>query len=642
MKKSLLSALLLIFCLNTFAQTPRLCLYEEFTGETCPPCASANPILNQLLASPTNSTKVVALKWQVPIPSAPSNTWSLYQTNKGEINSRSSLYGINSAPSGRMDGQNVTVYGATTDHPSGLNNTVISTAQSFTSPFSVTMARAWGTGCSAVNLTVNIQASANFTAVGNLVFRICMVERMINFSVQPGTNGEKDFEDVVIKSFPTLQGGTPMVKNWITGQTQSFTISCPVPSYVRKKSEIAMVGFIQDDGNKKVAQAVRADKQAVPADALAAVGASVNLTCGNIITPTITIKNTGPNAFSAATITPKNDGIATTPVNWVGNLAPGASTTIVLNNVNAASTSGSHIFSFDVDLNVPLFNLTANNNTATYIVAANYQGAPVAEGFVLNTFPPSNWGVLNTDGGSSTWARTTATGAYNKSQEAVKYDFYNNNNIGDVDELYLPPMNLNGSGNPILSFDLAYATRNVNSTDQLDFFASSDCGATWTNFYSKSGNNLQTVSNFYTNAFTPDAFDSTQWRTELVTLTGFNKPNVISKFVVTNSKGNNLYLDNINLSSGNVGLNKLSKNNLSFNLVPNPASNQVLIKLDANLSDDSKISINNALGQLIYVKNISNENNSIVVDTKEFSNGIYIVSIETAKHTSTQKLIIAK
>lgn len=642
MKRILSSALLFLLCLGTFAQTPRLCLYEEFTGETCPPCASANPILNQLLASPTNSTKVVALKWQVPIPSAPSNTWSLYQTNKGEINSRASLYGINSAPSGRMDGQNTTVFGASSDHPSGLNNTVISTAQSYTSPFSVTMARAWGTGCSAVNLTVNIQASANFTAVGNLVFRICMVERMINFSVQPGTNGEKDFEDVVIKSFPTLQGGTPMVKNWITGQTQSFTISCPVPAYVRKKSEIAMVGFIQDDGNKKVAQAVRADKQAVPADALAAIGASVNLTCGNIITPTITIKNTGPNAFSAATITPKNDGIATTPVNWSGNLAPGASTTIVLNNVNAASTSGSHVFSFDVDLNVPIFNLTANNNTATYIVASNYQGTPVAEGFISNTFPPSNWGVLNADGGSSTWARTTATGAYNKSQEAVKYDFYTNNNIGDVDELYLPPMNLTGSGNPILSFDLAYATRNVNSTDQLDFFASSDCGATWTNFYSKSGNNLQTVSNFYTNAFTPDAFDSTQWRTELITLTGFNKPNVISKFVVTNSKGNNLYLDNINLSSGNVGLNKLSKNNLSFNLSPNPANNEVIIQLDANSSSDSKISISNALGQLVYIKNVSNENHSILVDTKEFANGIYMVSLESAKARSTQKLIIAK
>lgn len=57
----------------TFAQTPRLVLYEEFTGENCPPCASINPALNALLALPTNTPKVQSIKWQVPIPSAPSN-----------------------------------------------------------------------------------------------------------------------------------------------------------------------------------------------------------------------------------------------------------------------------------------------------------------------------------------------------------------------------------------------------------------------------------------------------------------------------------------------------------------------------------------------------------------------------------------
>ena len=37
-----------------------------------------------------------------------------YQTNKTEIDWRALFYGygINSAPSGRMDGQNVTVFGA--------------------------------------------------------------------------------------------------------------------------------------------------------------------------------------------------------------------------------------------------------------------------------------------------------------------------------------------------------------------------------------------------------------------------------------------------------------------------------------------------------------------------------------------------
>src|SRR5947207_6199043 len=87
MKKNLFAGLMLAGLFAT-AQSPRLSLFEEFTGETCPPCAATNPGLNSTLLSATNATKIVAIKWQVPIPSAPSNTWSLYKTNKAEIDWR--------------------------------------------------------------------------------------------------------------------------------------------------------------------------------------------------------------------------------------------------------------------------------------------------------------------------------------------------------------------------------------------------------------------------------------------------------------------------------------------------------------------------------------------------------------------------
>jgi hypothetical protein len=67
MKKNLLTLGLVIAGITSVAQTPRLSLFEEFTGENCPPCAATNPGLNANIAA--NSTKVVAIKWQVPIPS---------------------------------------------------------------------------------------------------------------------------------------------------------------------------------------------------------------------------------------------------------------------------------------------------------------------------------------------------------------------------------------------------------------------------------------------------------------------------------------------------------------------------------------------------------------------------------------------
>jgi hypothetical protein len=158
--------------LGSFAQTPRLCLYEEFTGENCGPCAATNPGLNTLLSSPTNTPKIVAIKWQVPIPSAPSATWSLYQTNKTEIDWRwmtgpgyyNYVPAVNFAPFGKIDGQSQAVFGSpagpNTDHPGNMTNNIIATAQSYTSAFSVTMTRDWDATGSAVNLTVTITASA--------------------------------------------------------------------------------------------------------------------------------------------------------------------------------------------------------------------------------------------------------------------------------------------------------------------------------------------------------------------------------------------------------------------------------------------------------------------------------------------------
>lgn len=569
MKKKLLAGLM-IAGMSLSAQTPRLSLYEEFTGETCPPCAATNPGLNLLLASPTNTPKIVAIKWQVPIPSAPSATWSLYQTNKIEIDWRwktvaNGGYGytpvINSAPSSKIDGQEATIFGAASGHPANLNNTVISTAQSYTSAFSVTMARAWDATYSAVNLTISITASANFTAVGSLVFRTVMVEREIHFPTQPGTNGEKDFEDVAIKSFPTLQAGVPMAGNWTIGQTQTFTLNCPLPSYTRDKSEVAFVGFIQDDGNQKVAQAVRSLPDLLANDAKA-ISASVPMTCTNSAIPQITVKNNGSNAITGFAITPYLNGVAQTVYNWTGSLAAGASTTFPLNALTVIG--GVNTFSYNISSVIGTDNNLLNNSASTkFIGVLSYQGSPVAEGFVTTPFPPTNWSTYNNYNGT-TWIRTTSCGGFGTSSESTKLDFYTGVPNGSVNELMLPAVSFTGTAAPSLSFDVAYTQYNAADLDKLEVLVSTDCGATWASVYSASGSTLSTTGGaIVTSAFIPTA---NQWRKEVVALTGYNNMNLIVKFVGTSDYGNNLYLDNINLAqcllqnvTVSTGKNKICK-----------------------------------------------------------------------------------
>ena len=652
MKKKVLSICIVLIGLNLVAQTPRLSLYEEFTGETCPPCASTNPGLNLILASPTNTPKIVAIKWQVPIPSAPSNTWSLYQTNKVEIDWRwksvaNGGYGyspaISSAPSSKIDGREATVFGAASGHPANLNNNVISTAQSFTSAFSVTMARAWDQSGNAVTLTVNIQATSNFTAVGSLVFRTVMVERIIDFSVAPGSNGEKHFEDIAIKSFPTLQSGISMASNWIVGQTQTFTLNCPIPSYTRKKEEIAFVGFIQDDGNQRVAQAVRAEKSLLTNDAIA-LTAKVPATCSSTILPIISVYNNGLNAITALTITPYIDGAIAPTTSWNGNIAPATSATISLNTISSPTNTGAHTFSYNISaMNGTDGNMTNNSTKVSYLVASDFQGSPVSEDFALTNFPPVKWAAVNSNSGPS-WTRVTNAGGYNLSTQSTRYDFFNNKVIGDMDELFITPMDLSGTAAPVLSFDYAYAQRDANSNDKLEVMVSNNCGSSWTNVYSSSGYTLATALPMPM-AYLPDVNDISQWQTVTINLTGYNSPSVLVKFVVTNDNGNNLYIDNVNLNQTQpVGLIKETKLSNQVSIFPNPTSGNATLRVFSLISGKSKLILINTMGQMVSSKTIDlfSGNNNILIDTKEFPNGIYSVVLETATETVVKKISISK
>ena len=646
MKKSTLSFCFLITCLAVFSQTPRLSLYEEFTGENCPPCASANPPLNLLLASPTNTPKIVAIKWQVPIPSAPSNTWSLYQTNKVEIDWRwktlaSGGYGytpaINSAPSSKIDGQEASVFGASSGHPANLNNNVISSAAAVPSEFSINMTRAWNQAYSAVNLTVNIQATQSFSATGNLIFRLVMIERHVHFVTAPGTNGEKDFEDVAVKSFPTLQNGTPMTAGtWSVGQTQTFTINCPLPSYIRDKSEIAFVGFIQDDGNQKVAQAGLANSEGLSNDAKAVSAFVPNLSCTNTIAPDVTIKNNGNNGITNFTITPYIDGIIKPIFSWSGNLAVGASTTMAIGSITVSG--GSHTFSYNISAVSGTDNNLVNNSATTkFVTISNYQTTPIVEGFT-SAFPPLKWSTFNATSGPS-WVKSTSCGGFGLSSESSKMDFYTYA-AGTINELILPPINLAGVITPTLTFDLAYATY-ANEADKLEVFVSDDCGDNWTNVYDKSGTNLNTAPPT-TSPFVPSA---AQWRNESVNLFGYSNPSILLKFVATSAYGNNLYIDNVNLSQLNpVGVFSTPLSNINIEVFPNPTSGDVNLTVNSINNSNYRINLINSLGQVIFEKNFnfSIGINNIQIETKQYPEGIYNVVLESNNTKTTKKITIIK
>lgn len=660
MKKNLLALGLVLAGVTAFAQVPRKTLFEEFTGENCPPCAATNPGLNTILAGNAN---VIPIKWQVPIPSAPTTTWSLYQTNITEINWRyqSSGYnypsqntstnsitnGINSAPSGRFDGQHQWTFGATSDHPGYVTNAVINAAAAITTPFAITMTPTWDATFSnaVVSVTIANTGSTTFTSTGALVYRLCLIERKINFATAPGSNGEKDFEDVVRKSYPTIQSGTALSGTWTAGQVQTFTVACAAPSYIVDKSQMAFVGFIQDDGNKKVWQAERTAQPSIPNDAKVNSIIATAFSCSNSISPSVAVKNIGNNAITSLTITPYIDGVAQTVFTTAVSIASGATSTVALSTYTASG--GSHTFSVNIN-GVSGGDVNTANNTGSnsFALVQTYYPGPVTEGYTSAIFPPTNWFKTNADGGAATWSKNTTAGIAPSGAGAAKYDFYNNAVIGDSDDLFLPPSDLTGITSPSLTFDVAYAFYTAapgNENDKLEVFCSTNCGATWTSIYMKAGTTLTTAP-LTTAAFVPTA---AQWRNEVVALPAgaSNNASVLVKFTATSDYGNNLYIDNVNLGQSTVtAVKSVAATEFNVELFPNPSSEFTNLNVTTKNASSAKVLVYNTIGQLVSEKTVTlNEGfNNITIDTKTLSNGVYNVVLSSSNGNIAKKLTVSK
>ncbi len=656
MKKQLLSILVLgLFTTSLLAQSPRLSLYEHFTSETCPPDAFANPGLQIKLDSMVS--KIIAISWHVPIPSAPTPSWSPYQANKIENNWRfmctggysyTSQYtptnvancGINSSPTCLIDGQHQWVFGASSDHSSNLTYNTINTSQAIPSPFTIGMLRSWDATYSSVNVTISITASQNYTAIGSLVYRLVMVEKEIHFTTAPGTNGEKDFYNTARASFPNIQNGTALSSTWTTGQNITFTLNCPIPSNIIDKSMVDFVGFIQDDGNKKVMQAATTGTAGVLNDAAAIAIIGPMYSCGTTYSPVVVIKNNGLNTITGMTITPIVDGIVGATFFYPSNLLAGGSATITAPVVT--TTNGLHTYSINISgVSGTDYNLANNVKQIPFILISSYFPVPITEAFTPITFPPANWFMLNANQGPATWSRIPNTGGYAVGLGCAKYDFYNNNVLGDADDLFLPSMDFTGISSPLLTFDIAYCQYSA-ELDKLEVLVSVNCGATWANVYSKAGAVLSGTNSPQTAQFAAQL--ASNWRTEVVNLSAFaNQAQVLIKFVATSDYGNNLFLDNINLSNtANIKTETIFS---SVELYPNPAKTFSTIDIELSQNENLSVSVMNELGQIIFTQapqNFETGSHQLKLNTENWSSGIYNVVISGNAVSLNRKLTVSR
>ena len=159
-----------------------------------------------------------------------------------------------------------------------------------------------------------------------------------------------------------------------------------------------------------------------------------------------------------------------------------------------------------------------------------------------------NWVLDNPDNGNE-WMDILDF-AYSN-DNVICINNYEGNSSGEMDIMRSPSIDLSTMTNPELNFDLSYMpyylSQSLFFSDRLEVQISTDCGATYSTIYDKTGTNLSTTTQQTAARWYPQT--TNDWRTETVDLSAYAGQIIHVRFINHSAQGNYLYLDNIGVQS---------------------------------------------------------------------------------------------
>ncbi|MGI9543944.1 MAG: choice-of-anchor J domain-containing protein, partial [Cyclobacteriaceae bacterium] len=267
--------------------------------------------------------------------------------------------------------------------------------------------------------------------------------------------------------------------------------------------------------------------------------------CSVDLIPEVSIRNYGNNQLASATVALSVDGVIFDTRTPDLNLDPLAIAQVSFESFSITPGSN-HNFEFRITQANGVADENADNDVQSEIVSLS-QTTPLPIATDFASFP-NQWAISNPDN-VTTWTLKTAPNQ-NVSNQAIYMNFFDyENGIGDYDFLLSPTIDLSQYSSAQISFEVAYTTFSGGSNDGLIVAVSTDCGNTFLRadyLFEKYGADLATAPTTGA-SFTPS--DRTQWSDETLDLGSFlTSSEVQIAFIGVNDFGNNLYLDNIQIT----------------------------------------------------------------------------------------------
>jgi PKD repeat protein len=203
----------------------------------------------------------------------------------------------------------------------------------------------------------------------------------------------------------------------------------------------------------------------------------------------------------------------------------------------------------------------------------------------------------------------------------------------------------NVSETAVMTFKYAHARRISASDDELRVYVSADCGETWSLRKTLAGNSLPTMPNNVTGQFVPESND--QWEAvEVANITGPNLgPSVIFRFEFTSYRGNNIFLDDINLYDlAAVGIDEVSFLK-QLNVYPNPSNAETTLAFNLDkgaLLNIDLLDISGRVVKSIFSGAKGAGQNVQTFDVGGISQGVYLIRILADGEQVMKRIVISQ
>lgn len=222
------------------------------------------------------------------------------------------------------------------------------------------------------------------------------------------------------------------------------------------------------------------------------------------------------------------------------------------------------------------------------------------------------------------------------------------NNFGadqnNYDELISPAFDLQFATGAKLKFKYSVAALASDLTESLVVTATNNCGRTWVNVGTIDEEELFSASQWAESYVANNDAFWVEKEFNLNNANNFKKPNVRFRFTFKSAgRGNNAWIDDINLTSSNVGFDDLSTIS-GLNVYPNPNEGKLTLSFNNMLFGNYTLAIFNALGQEVYAQDLGlrGEGEQQVFIDAPLSNGLYNIVLASENGKSAHRFVVSK